>query len=196
MKTERIDHIELIDLSSVTLTDLRWLYGTGISTSTGTGKHKVRSYRLGVMTELGDIEEGVWYQAVKQVAERDQEEWAVEALLIWHQEHNYQGDTLAQLRCKALESYSSRIWEQPRWVDYIPFNRRFSPHVLEHAHIVTVVSSCCGKPGEVTQEQIDHAWGGQISCPYCGQWSSFTVQSVGEGLPWVEFLVPPPTEET
>ena len=26
MKTERIDHIELIDLSSVTLADLRWLY--------------------------------------------------------------------------------------------------------------------------------------------------------------------------
>ena len=115
MKTERIDHIELIDLSSVTLADLRWLYGTGISTSTGTGKHKVRSYRLGVMTELGDIEEGIWYQAVKKVAERDQEEWAVEALLTWHQEHNYQGDTLAQLRCEALESYSSRIWEEPRW---------------------------------------------------------------------------------
>ena len=196
MKTERIDHIELIDLSSVTLANLRWQYGTGIANSKGSGRNKTYSYRCGVMTELGDIKEEIWYQVASHIAKRDQEEEFVEALFTWHKEHNYLDQSPTQLRCEALHSYASRIWEQPRWVDYIPFNRRFSPQVLLHANIVTVVSACCGKPGEATQEQIDHACGGQISCPYCGRWSSFTVHSGGEVLPWDEFLLPPPTEET
>ena len=47
------------------------------------------------------------------------------------------------------------------------------PEALEAAHLVTVVSECCHTPGEVTQEQIDHAANGMVACPCCGKWSPF-----------------------
>ena len=46
---------------------------------------------------------------------------------------------------------------------------------LEHASLVTVINECCGKPGEVTQEQIDGACTGTVACPHCGRWSSFSI---------------------
>ena len=33
--------------------------------------------------------------------------------------------------------------------------------------------------GTVTQEQIDRACSGQISCPHCGRWNSFTILERG-----------------
>lgn len=188
MSRERIDSIEAIDRASVTLAELQWLYGTGVSSSKGSGRNKTHSYRRGVMTALGDIQEDLWYQLVNHIAKRDQEEWIVDALFTWHQEHNYQKESPSQLRCAALQSYSSRIWELPQWVDYLPFNRRFFPQMLDKTRIVTVVNSCCDKPGEVTQEQIDRAWCGQISCPHCGRWSFFVVCNSSVALPWDEFL--------
>ena len=35
--------------------------------------------------------------------------------------------------------------------------------------------ACCPEAGAVTQEQIDRACSGQISCPHCGRWNSFTI---------------------
>lgn len=190
MRTEQIDNIESIDLSTVTLSELRWQFGTGISISKGSGRDKTYSYRCGVMTDLGDIKEEIWYQIVSHIVKRNHEEEIVDALFTWHKEHNYLSNTNAQLRCEALQSYASRLWELPQWVDYIPFNRRFFPQVLEGAHIVIVVTSCCGKPGEVTQERIERAWCGQISCPHCGRWSSFVICGSEAAPPWDEFLLP------
>lgn len=65
MRTEQIDNIESIDLSTVTLSELRWQFGTGISISKGSGRDKTYSYRCGVMTDLGDIKEEIWYQVCK-----------------------------------------------------------------------------------------------------------------------------------
>ena len=193
MKTDMIDNIEAIDQSTVTLEQLRWQYGTGISISQGSGRGKTHSYRCGVMTELGDIKEEVWYQVVCNIVIRNLEEEVLDALFTWHKEHNYLGQSNAQLHCEALQSYARRIWELPQWVDYIPFNRRFFPQVLKGAHIVKVLTSCCGKPGEVTQEQIDRARGGKISCPYCGIWSSFVICGAEDVPPWEENISAPPT---
>ena len=79
------------------------------------------------------------------------------------------------VRHKALQLHISRIFDNPRWVNFIPFNREYRPEVLEHASLVTVINECCGKPGEVTQEQIDGACTGTVACPHCGRWSSFSI---------------------
>ena len=79
------------------------------------------------------------------------------------------------MRHKALQLHISRIFDNPRWVNFIPFNREYRPEVLEHANLVTVINECCGKPGEVTQEQIDGACTGTVACPHCGRWSSFSI---------------------
>ncbi|MFR6041929.1 MAG: hypothetical protein ACLUHL_11220 [Dysosmobacter welbionis] len=85
-----------------------------------------------------------------------------------------------------MHKYSMSLQDWPEWVDYIPFNRKYRPQVLEQAHIVTVFNACCGKPGEVTQEQIDRAWRGQIACPCCGRWSLFSICLPDGTLPWEE----------
>ena len=41
-------------------------------------------------------------------------------------------------------------------------------------------------PGEVTQEQIDGAQKGEVCCPHCGRWSTFSILSE-ELPPWDMF---------
>lgn len=115
---------------------------------------------------------------MEQLIEKSGEQWLQDALLQWEKEHNYAKSSAAELREKALELHSARIFDNPEWVCYIPFNKRFRPDVLEQAHIVTVVNECCGLPGEVTQEQIDRAYNKTVACPHCGRWSPF--KRVGE----------------
>lgn len=186
MSYKRIDSLDGIDLSTISLSDVRWQIGSGIAISSGSGRDKKYRYRNGVITNIGDIEEHIWYQLVEQIAQRDNETWLVDALAVWEAEHNYTRRSPAQIREEALELYSMRIFDQPEWVVYIPFNRRFRPDVLDGAHIVTVINDCCKKPEEVTQEQIDRAYGGTVACPHCGRWSTFSIVS-GEAPPWEDF---------
>lgn len=103
------------------------------------------------------------------------EQKLLEALTDWESRHNYAKDSARTVRHKALQLHISRIFDNPRWVNFIPFNREYRPEVLEHASLVTVINECCGKPGEVTQEQIDGACTGTVACPHCGRWSSFSI---------------------
>lgn len=175
MGVERIDSVFGLDPASISFSNLRWKYGTGVDTSTGKGYYKKVSYRTGVMTELGDIEIRVWVQLMEQLIEKNGEQWLLDALLQWEKEHNYTKASAARLRESALELHSARIFDDPEWVSYIPFNKRFRPDVLEMAHIVIVVNECCGRPGEVTQELLGRAFDGGIFCPHCGWWSKFAI---------------------
>ena len=178
-----INSIEQLDLNTITTADIRWKYGTFRPYSTGSGRDKKHFSRSGVATAIGDIQEDLWYQVAEHIAKRDGEEWLVDALAQWNKEHNYGKDSPTELRRDALQSYSYRIFDNPQWVLYVPFNQRYRPEVLETARLVTVVCDCCEKPGETTQEQIDRGQNGKVSCPHCGRWSTFTILSE-ELPPW------------
>ena len=64
-------------------------------------------------------------------------------------------------------------------IGFIPFNAKYRPEILNTADIVFVRMACCPEAGTVTQEQIDRACSGQISCPHCGRWNSFTILERG-----------------
>lgn len=183
---KQIDSLSGIDLDSLRLEDIRWHSSTGIAISSGSGRDRTYSYRTGVITDLGDIKTSLWRQIAEAVAQRRGEQWLVDALTEWERAHNYTKVSASQLRLEALHKYSMSLQDWPEWVDYIPFNRKYRPQVLEQAHIVTVFNACCGKPGEVTQEQIDRAWRGQIACPCCGRWSLFSICLPDGTLPWEE----------
>ena len=79
------------------------------------------------------------------------------------------------MRKKAIQPHVDRIFDNPRWLDFVSFNCRFRPEALEDAHLVTVINECCQEPGVVTQEQIDASANGTVACPCCGRWSPFRV---------------------
>lgn len=181
-----IDSSEQLDIGTITLADIEWRYGTFLPYSTGSGRDKKHFSRSGVATPIGDIQVDLWYQLAAQIAKRDGEVWLVDALTQWNKEHNYLKASPPELRKEALHSYSHHIYDNPRWVDFIPFNRRFRPEVLKAARIVTIITDCCKVPGEVTQEQIDRAYEKQVSCPHCGCWSTFSILTE-EIPPWDVF---------
>ena len=78
-----------------------------------------------------------------------------------------------EVRQEALRLHVDRMFDNPRWVHFVPFNRKYRPEALGTAHLVTVANECCHTPGEVTQEQIDHAANGMVACPCCRRWSPF-----------------------
>lgn len=96
-------------------------------------------------------------------------------LIQWCSEHNFTGASAAEIRREALQLHTSRIFDNPQWVGYLPFNKRYRPEIWDAANIVFVRMKCCPKPGAVTQEQIDRSYMGQIACPHCGRWNTFTI---------------------
>ena len=91
---------------------------------------------------------------------------------------NHIGASAAELRKEALQLHIDRVFDNPQWGGYLPFNKRYRPEVWQAAHIVYVRNECCHKISPVTQEQIDHAYNGTIPCPHCGRWSEFIVLGI------------------
>ena len=59
------------------------MYGTGVSESDGFGRHKKRSLRKEVQTQVGDIREDLWYQLAEQVIGLHGEARLLEVLEVW-----------------------------------------------------------------------------------------------------------------
>lgn len=167
-----------VDLSSITYEDIRWQYGVFRCNSTGSGRYKKRFPWDGVKTNLGEIEEKDWCRLAEAVIERDGETHLLKHLIQWCSEHNYIGASAAELRKEALQLHIDRVFDNPQWGGYLPFNKRYRPEVWRAAHIVYVRNECCHKISPVTQEQIDHAYNGTIPCPHCGIWSEFIVLGI------------------
>ena len=162
-------------LSEVTFEDIRWQYGVFRCNSTGAGRDKKYFPWRGAKTKLGEIEEHDWCQLAEAVIERAGETDLLKQLIQWCTEHNFTGDSAAEIRKEALQLHTSRIFDNPQWVGYLPFNKRYRPEVWDAANIVFVRMECCPEPGAVTQEQIDRSYMGQIACPHCGRWNTFTI---------------------
>ena len=167
-----------VDFSSITYEDIRWQYGVFRCNSTGSGRDKKHLPWDGVKTNLGEIEEKDWCRLAEAVIERDGETHLLKHLIQWCSEHNYIGASATELRKEALQLHIDRVFDNPQWGGYLPFNKRYRPEVWRAAHIVYVRNECCHKISPVTQEQIDHAYNGTIPCPHCGRWSEFIVLGI------------------
>ena len=92
-----------VDFSSITYEDIRWQYSVFRCNSTGSGRDKKHLPRDGVKTNLGEIEEKDWCRLAEAVIERDGETHLLKHLIQWCTEHNYTGDSAAELRKEALQ---------------------------------------------------------------------------------------------
>ena len=162
-----------MDLTAIDFPDIRWRYEVFYCIRTGTGRDKKYCPWSGVETALGEIEQKTWCQIAEALIDRKEESSLLKCLVEWKTEHNYLHASKEEIRKEALQMHVARLFDNPLWADYVPFNRKYRPDALKAAHLVTVINECCKKPGEVTQEQIDHALNGTIACPCCGRWSPF-----------------------
>lgn len=175
IRRNKIDSINEIDTSLLTFENLRSHYGTGESVTTGTGRDKIRSYRTGMETNIGDIELSLWIRLVKDLIEQSGEQELYEKLKEYVSKFGFV-KTKDGLEEYALELFASRIFDNPEWVDYVPFNQKYRPEILRQAKLVTVVCSCCKQPGQITVERFNKAKE-TIPCPVCGRYSQFTVSA-------------------
>lgn len=169
------DHVSDFNNYQPTIKDIYPYFQSGQSYSEGSGRNKTYTYRCGMVTPIGDIEISLWSNLAGSLIRKQGEQPLLEALEEWLSKGTYVGITRQEIHREALECHVIRIFDNPTWVDYIPFNRRYRPEILKNAHIVTIVSACCGIPGEVTQEQVEQAYEGKICCPHCGRWSEFVI---------------------
>lgn len=163
------------DLASITFEDICWQYFIFRCNSTGVGRDKQRTYWHGVKTKLGEIEEKDWCKLAEALIEYKEETQLLNHLIQWCTEHNYTWDSAAEVRKEALQLHLARIFDNPLWVWYLPFNKKYRPEVWRAANIVFVQSECCQRICTVTQEQVDQAYTKTIPCPHCGKWSKFTI---------------------
>ena len=162
-------------MTAPTFERLRAYYKSGRAyTISGTGRNRVTGYRHSVRCALGDIEESVWYELVREVIQRRGEQGLYEDLLHHLKNHNYTKQSRAELEHYALELHAARIFDNPEWVDFLKFNRQYRPEALEGANVVWIQTECCPRPGQITQVLVDK---NPITapCPHCGRWAPYEI---------------------
>lgn len=172
MKGGMITSIDEIDLNEITFEKMRWQYGTLLSHSVGKRSEKQTYYTKGVRTPIGEIEESVWYELAEFMVQHEHEEELFNNLLQFETEttHNSCFD-FKKLRLYTLDLYVSRIFDNPGWIGFVTFNRKYRPDFVKDMKFTKIKSECCGATGEVTAEQINPVG---APCPKCGRFAPFT----------------------
>ncbi len=176
LNQNRIDSIQAVDLDNLTFEDIYHHYGTGVAFTEMKRHEKVSRYRHGVGTNIGDIEESVWREIVKYLITKNGEEEMFEHLKQHEKEHTLWRNE-SELEMNALVTHAYRMFDDPSWYYFVPFNRKCRPEYLKSFKLITIKCDRCGELGEVTQEQLDKAVDGKISCPMCGVHSTYSVQN-------------------
>ena len=110
-----------------TFEDLRARYGTGRAfTAISNGYEKKTHYRIGMMTNLGDIEKSEWISMMKALIAREKEEYLQAYLKEW-----FHDDPMCRVKDEleehTLRLHAMRIFDDEEWVDFIHFNRKYRP---------------------------------------------------------------------
>ena len=168
----RIDRREQLGNIQPTSIDLRAHYGTGVALTKGTGWNKTHTYRNGVGTNIGDIERSLWQELVLELVQRNDEEKLFGWLIEWTAKERPERSK-EDLKQFTLELYAARIFDDPIWVDFIPFNQQYRPGILDKANLIRVFFLCCKKEGIVTQERLAYDTNNRTYCPNCGRWGEY-----------------------
>ena len=162
-------------MSEVSYSDLRCHFQTGRSyVISGTGRNRIYGYRNGVQCNLGDLDRPEWCNLVHDVIHRECELELYHQLLQHLKDHNYARESNAQLEFKALELHAARIFDNPDWVDFLEFNRKYRPEVAASTRLILILPACCQKPGHITGSRYDKNQSENF-CPLCGCWTKISL---------------------
>lgn len=96
-------------------------------------------------------------------------------LSAWYSETGGVFRTKAEQELYILELHAARIFDAPGWCDYIRFNQRYRPGMIDEGRLVTVWMDCCQKEGLTTKELYEKRYGELLPCPHCGRYSTFHI---------------------
>ncbi|MCI9176432.1 MAG: hypothetical protein HFH49_16165 [Lachnospiraceae bacterium] len=165
-------------IGELKFSDLRVHYGTGSAVHIfGTGRNKKFRYRNGMMTDLGDLEIYEWKSLMNALIEHHGEQEIQQQLRQWSRTECRWLHSEDEVEEYALSLHAARIFEDPAWAGYVPFNRQYRPEILETAKLVWIKTSCCPKAGQITEKQLEKAvyMDYRIRCPHCGRFGDFHV---------------------
>lgn len=168
-------------IEDLKFSDLRVHYGTGRSfLISGTGRDKKYGYRHGMMTDLGDLEISEWKALITALIEYHGEQELQEQLLQWCRDGGWPSRK-DELEAHALELHAARLFDNPAWADYIPFNRKYRPEVLGSADLVWIQNQCCGNVRQVTRVQFENLsskGNSAVYCHTCGDWTAVALAEI------------------
>ena len=168
---EYITSLSVLDLDHLTYEQIRWRYGTFHYYTKGSRSTKVTWYESGVMTEIGEIREDIWYELAEHIIKREHEEELFNQLLQFESETTHNSCfKLKDLKHYTLDLFVSRIFDHPSWVRFITFNRKYRPEYIKDMKFIKIQSECCNAIGEITPEQITVTG---APCPKCGRFAPF-----------------------
>ena len=155
--------------------DLRKHYGTGQEYLISKNPVKKTGYRIGVQTNIGDIEEHEWQRLVEKLIERNDEKELFDQLVSWLVNTDSSLDAKKAYNM-ALELHAARIFDNEAWYDFLLFNEKYRPERLKTASIVTIIPNCCQKGFQMTEKRAEKCYGNQIYCPHCGEYVAFEIR--------------------
>ena len=117
------------EATDITAEDLRVMYYTGRSTLHGYARDKISTYRSGIQTKLGDIEQSQWQALMRDIIRRNGELELLEMLTEWELEHTPWVHTREEAEQRALESFATRSFDDPKWYGYEAFNQKYRPEL-------------------------------------------------------------------
>ena len=179
-KREKIDSIMQVDCTQITRDNLRYLYRTGQNiVSKNSQGNKISRYRTGVETPIGDIEVSLWMELVQKLIEKENDQEIFRQLLEWEKiENRIESKTNGDMLLDALQSYTYRIYDNKGWWDYVRFNMKYRPEILDNdTELMPVRFACCGRESRIPAEQIyrNHEEQEAVPCPYCNIGTTFTI---------------------
>lgn len=126
----RIDD-ERFATENLSCEDLRVHHRTGQNVHiSGSGRNRVTKYRFCVQTNIGDVEISVWMDLMRRLIIHLGETKLQEQLQQWVKENCAWVHTLEQVEQRSLELHAARIFDNPAWIGYIDFNRRYRPDLV------------------------------------------------------------------
>lgn len=130
MRTEKKQSVNVPQ--GISYEDIRLMHHTGkFIRNYGSQDKKAGTYRCGVMTRIGDIEEDEWVLYAEELIRRNNDEALFKQLKSWYRETTPWLRNEKELHRYSLECFVARIFDNPEWVDYDAFNRRYRPEILE-----------------------------------------------------------------
>ena len=171
----RIDKEEQLKGVEITLPKLRCKYGTFQVRRDGTDRLGRKKYnnRIGIQTDLGDLEIHLWSSLLRKAIEQSGEKALYNHLLAWQKQHNFVKQSKEELEEQTMDLFAGRIFDNPLWVDFVPFNRKYRPDYLATIDMVTVVNTCCRKPYQIPSERYEQIQGKDSCCEHCGRHGPF-----------------------